>query len=173
MIRRAFLSQAGVCAGATCAAAVAIPSPARADTVSGGQAERNARVVLDALEIVFSEHRVDQVDSYFAPDFVQYSPYAPAGGRDVLAAWWAGFVASVPDVTTTVIRPPVAQGEYVAVFRIVTGTIVHDLPSLGITGHGQHMEFRAADIFQVRGGKIVAHWETVDTGPILQLAAAG
>jgi hypothetical protein len=31
----------------------------------------------------------------------------------------------------------------------------------------------APPIFQVEGGKIVAHWETVDTGPLIQLAAAG
>ena len=36
-----------------------------------GQAERNVRVV-------------DEVDKYFAPDFVQYSPYAPAGGRETV-----------------------------------------------------------------------------------------
>lgn len=123
--------------------------------------------------MVFSEHQVDQVDTYFGADFVQYSPYAPPGGRDVLKAWWASFVYSVPDVTTTVIRPPVAQGQDVAVFRIVTGTVVHDLPDLGIPGHGQHLEFRASDIFRVEDGQISAHWETVDTGPILQLAAAG
>jgi predicted SnoaL-like aldol condensation-catalyzing enzyme len=182
MIRRAFLSRAGLvsatCAGATLAGAtcatglaVADSSPARADTAGGGQPERNARVVQDALRVVFSEHRVDEVNTYFAPDFVQYSPYAPAGGRDVLKAWWAGFVYSVPDVTTTVIRPPVAQGQDVATFRIVTGTVMHDLPALGITADGQHLEFRAADIFQVVRGQIVAHWETVDTGPILQLAS--
>jgi len=153
--------------------AAAVPSPAVAGPHGDGQAERNIRVVEDALRVVFSEHRLDQVDTYFSEDFVQYSPYAPPGGRAVLKTWWAGFVYSVPDVTTTVIRPPVAQGQDVAAFRIVTGTIVHDLPDLGITGHGQHLEFRAADIFGLRAGKIVAHWETVDTGPLVQLAAQG
>ncbi len=71
------------------------------------------------------------------------------------------------------IRPPVAQGRDVAVFRIVTGTVVRDLTALAITAHGQHLEFRAADIFRVEDGKIVAHWETVDTGPLIQLATAG
>jgi len=42
---------------------------------------------------------------------------------------------------------------------------VHDLTALGILGHGQHLEFCAADIFQVRVSMIAAHWETVDTGP--------
>ena len=154
-------------------AAAAIPSPALASQESGDQVRRNVRVVVDALRVVFSEHRLDQVDTYFAEDFVQHSPYAPPGGRDVLKEWWAGFVYSVPDVTTTVIRPPVAQGQDVATFRIVSGTIVHDLPDLGITAHGQHLEFRAADIFRVRAGKIVAHWETVDTGPFVLLAAGG
>jgi predicted SnoaL-like aldol condensation-catalyzing enzyme len=171
MTRRAILIWAGLTSVA-CVLAVAVPSSAGTGTVRGDQAERNVRVVEDALRVVFSEHRVDQVDTYFAKDFVQYSPYAPAGGRDVLKAWWAGFVYSVPDVTTTVIRPPVAQGQDVADFRIVTGTVVHDLPALGIVAHQQHMEFRAADIFQVDGGKIVAHWETVDTGPLVQLAAS-
>ena len=171
MNRRAILLWAALAPTAS-ALSVAAPSSA-VGMATDGAARRNVRVVEDALRVVFSEHRVDQVDTYFAEDFVQYSPYAPPGGRDALKAWWAGFVYAVPDVTTTVIRPAVAQGQDVAVFRIVTGTIMHDLTALGITGHGQHLEFRAADIFQVRAGMIVAHWETVDTGPLVQLAAAG
>src|SRR6266566_9241123 len=109
MNRRAVLLWAGL-APAVSTLAVSAQASASTRTTGDDQAERNVRVVEDALRVVFSEHRVDQVDRYFAEDFVQNSPYAPPGGRDVLKAWWAGFVYSVPDVTTTVIRPPVAQG---------------------------------------------------------------
>jgi hypothetical protein len=63
---------------------------------------RNAEVVRGALQAVFSEQRLDQIDQYFSPSFVQHSSYAPPGGRNELRQWWAGIVEAIPDVTTTV-----------------------------------------------------------------------
>lgn len=135
--------------------------------------ERNVHFVLTALQVVFSEHRVDQVDQFFAAAFVQHSPYAAPGGREELKQWWTGIVNAIPDVTTTV-NQTVANCTDVTTFRIVRGTIIHDLPDFGIHGHGQHVEFRTADIFRVDdGGKISAHWEVADTGPLVMLAVAG
>jgi predicted SnoaL-like aldol condensation-catalyzing enzyme len=135
--------------------------------------QRNLRVVLNALRVVFSEHRVDQIDRFFAADFVQHSPYAAPGGREELRQWWSGIVNSIPDVTTTVSQT-VANCTDVTTFRIVRGTIVRDLPDFGIVGRGQPVEFRVADIFRVNGqSKISAHWEVADTGPLVMLANAG
>ena len=129
-------------------------------------------VVLDALRVVFSEHRVDQIDRYFAEEFVQYSPYADPGGRADLARWWSGIVHAIPDVTTDVLQT-VTDGTDVAAFRTVHGTLANDLPAFGLTGRGQPIEFRVADIFRVKQGAIAAHWEIADTGPLIQLAVAG
>ncbi|MFP3962999.1 ester cyclase [Actinomadura fulvescens] len=134
-----------------------------------GPAGGDARLVHDALRVVFSERRVDQVDRYFAADFVQYSPYATPGGREELKAWWAGIVHSIPDVTTTVTATRV-QGTDVVTFRTVQGTIMRDLPQFGIKGCGQRVQVRIADIFRVRRHKIIAHWEVADTGPFVLLA---
>lgn len=163
-----FGRRSALCAGLAIPATFLLPSQA-ASAMESRSVPRNTRLVLDALRVVFSEHRIDQVDVFFAEDFEQFSPYAPAGGRDVLRAWWAGFVDAVPDVTTTVSQA-VGQGDDVATFRVVQGTVVHDLPDLGIVGRGQPLEFRAADVFRVKRRQIVAHWEVVDTGPLLQLA---
>lgn len=163
-----FGRRSALCAGLAIPATFLLPSPA-ASAMEGRSVPRNTRLVLDALRVVFSEHRIDQVDVFFAEDFEQFSPYAPAGGRDVLREWWAGFVDAVPDITTTVSQA-VGQGDDVATFRIVQGTVVHDLPDLGIVGRGQPLEFRAADVFRVKRRQIVAHWEVVDTGPLFQLA---
>jgi predicted SnoaL-like aldol condensation-catalyzing enzyme len=57
---------------------------------------RNAEVVRGALQVVFSEHRLDQVNQFFSPSFVQHSPYAVPGGRDELRQWWAGIVEAIP-----------------------------------------------------------------------------
>jgi predicted SnoaL-like aldol condensation-catalyzing enzyme len=134
--------------------------------------ETSIEVVQNALQAVFSEHRLDRIDEFFAPDFVQHSPYASPGGRDELRMWWAGIVDAIPDVTTTV-EQIFAAGDRVTVFRVVQGTIRGDLDAFGIKGNGQQITFRVADIFAIKAGKVAAHWEVADTGPLVQLATAG
>jgi predicted SnoaL-like aldol condensation-catalyzing enzyme len=130
---------------------------------------RNAEVVTRALQTIFSEHRLDQIDQFFSPSFVQHSPYASPGGRDELRQWWARIVEAMPDVTTTVDHV-VSDRERVAVFRVVQGTLRKDLEAFGIKANGQQVTFRVADIFSVRDGKITGHWEIADTGSLVQLA---
>ena len=139
--------------------------------MSMGQVEDNIELVHTALQVVFSEGRVDQVDTYFADDFVQHSPYTPPGGREELKQWWSGVLHAIPDVTTTVTRTVGGENE-VATFRIVSGTIRHDMPDFGIKAAGQPVEFRVADIFTLRDNRIVAHWEVADSGPLVALAFA-
>jgi predicted SnoaL-like aldol condensation-catalyzing enzyme len=128
-------------------------------------------VVQNALQVVFSEHRLDRIDEFFAPEFAQHSPYASPGGRDALRQWWSGIVDAMPDVTTTV-EQIFSAGDRVAVFRVVHGTIRRDLDAFGIKGNGQVVTFRVADIFTIKARKITAHWEVADTGPLIQLATA-
>jgi predicted SnoaL-like aldol condensation-catalyzing enzyme len=135
------------------------------------QTAQNIAVVQAALQTIFTEHQLDQIDHYFAPEFVQHSPYAAPGGREELKQWWAAVVAAIPDVTTTV-EQVVADDDRVATFRVVRGAVRGTLPGLGISGSGQDVEFRVADIFAVQEGKIVAHWEVADTGPFARLATA-
>jgi predicted SnoaL-like aldol condensation-catalyzing enzyme len=144
--------------------------------------ERNEQVVLTALRVVFAEHRVDQIDRFFAEDFVQHSPYVAPGGREELKQWWAAVIQAIPDVTTTVSQttalglesvPIVANCTDVVTFRTVSGTIAQDLPEFGIIGVGKHVEFRVADIFRLRDGMITAHWEVADTGPLVLPATGG
>jgi predicted SnoaL-like aldol condensation-catalyzing enzyme len=131
----------------------------------------NAEVVEGALREIFTAHRLDQIDHFFSPAFVQHSPYAAPGGRDELRRWWAGMVDAIPDVTTTV-EQLLSDNDRVAVFRTVRGTLRKDLDAFGIKAHGQQVTFRVADIFTVKDGQITAHWEVADTGPLVQLAMA-
>jgi predicted SnoaL-like aldol condensation-catalyzing enzyme len=131
----------------------------------------NVDIVRQALQAVFTEHRMDQIDTYFSPGFIQHSPYAPPGGRAELTRWWAEQLAVIPDLRTTV-EQVVGDGDLVAVFRTVQGTIDHDLPDFGIKATGQLVTFRAADIFRVQDGQITEHWEVTDTGPLVQLAVS-
>jgi predicted SnoaL-like aldol condensation-catalyzing enzyme len=133
------------------------------------KSQADVKLVLGAIETVFDKHRIEAIDEYFAPDFVQHSPYVPPGGRKELAAWWRGTVEAIPDIRGT-IEHVVAIEESVAVFRTLKGTIKKDMPSLGIKASDQAIEFKVAHLFQTRNGRIIAHWEIMDSGPATRLA---
>jgi steroid delta-isomerase-like uncharacterized protein len=137
--------------------------------IASKESEPNVKLVLSAIETVFNRHNVDAVDEFFSESFVQHSPYVPPGGKKELAQWWQRTIEAIPDVNGAVEHVVAAQ-DRVAVFRTLKGTIKKDLPELGIKGKGQQLEFRVAHLFQVNDGKIVGHWETMDTGPVTMLA---
>ena len=66
--------------------------------VTSREANSSVKLVLQAIETVFDGHDVDAIDEFFAPDFVQHSPYAPPGGKRELAEWWRRTVDAMPDI---------------------------------------------------------------------------
>jgi predicted SnoaL-like aldol condensation-catalyzing enzyme len=131
--------------------------------------QHNIALVTTALQVVFTEHRIDQIDRYFSPDFVQHSPLVTDPGRDGLKQWLARTVAAIPDLTYTS-NQVLADGDRVITFSTVTGTIVNDMPEYGIKANGQKLTVLTAHIFRVAGNQIVEHWEVVDTGPLVKIA---
>jgi predicted SnoaL-like aldol condensation-catalyzing enzyme len=167
------------CLATTGAVAFAATRPAHAQSASsqvhseGHDEKQNIAVVQSALQVVFNQHRVDQVDRYFTKDFVQHSPLVTSdlAGREGLKRWLTGIVTAIPNLTY-VAGQPIADGDRVMVFADVTGTIVGDLLAYGIKGSGQPLKVSTAQVFRIEHGKIAEHWEVVDTGPLLQLALA-
>jgi predicted ester cyclase len=137
---------------------------------TANDSESKVKRVLSALETVFNDHDIGAVDEFFSSDFVQHSPYVPPGGRQELAEWWRRTVDAIPDLRGSVDHV-VAAKDSVAVFRTLKGTIKKDMPEFGIKADGQVLEFKVAHLFQLRDGKITAHWEVMDSGPATRLAA--
>ena len=137
--------------------------------VSSKESEANVNLVLSTIETVFDEHDVGAVDRFFSQNFVQHSPYVPAGGKRELKEWWQRTVEAIPDLRGSV-EHVVAAEDSVVVFRKLRGTIKKDMPELGIKADNQTLEFKVAHLFQVNDGKIVSHWEIMDSGPAAKLA---
>jgi predicted SnoaL-like aldol condensation-catalyzing enzyme len=108
----------------------------------------NIELVTTALQVVFTQHRIDQIDRYFSPDFIQHSPLVSDPGRDGLKNWLTRTVASIPDLTYTS-NQVLADGDRVITFSTVTGTIVNDMPEYGIKANGQKLNVLTAHIFRV------------------------
>ena len=62
--------------GATAATTTGVPAHHATQVVADQTQLRqhNITLVTTALQVVFTEHRIDQIDRYFSPDFVQHSP---------------------------------------------------------------------------------------------------
>ena len=167
----ACLTTTGAVAHARSQPSHAQPSHAQQTNAEDHAEKQNTGVVLTALQVVFNEHRVDQIDEFFTEDFIQHSPLVSPddAGRDGLKRWLAGIVTAIPDLTYLP-GDPIAEGDRVMVFADVQGTIQADLPAYGIKGTGQHLEVSTAHVFRLQHQKIAEHWEVVDTGPLLQLA---
>jgi predicted SnoaL-like aldol condensation-catalyzing enzyme len=139
-----------------------------------GQSDKQPlQTVLTAVQAVFTEHHVDQIDRFFTADFIQHSPLVPPdnAGREGLKQWLSSIVAAIPDLAyLPVAEQRLADGDRVLVVADVQGTIRGDLPLYGIKGSGQKLSVSTAHIFRLEHGKIAEHWEVVDTGPLVKLA---
>lgn len=127
------------------------------------------RLVTTALQVVFNDHQVDQIDKYFSADFVQHSPFVSDPGREGLKRWLGRTLESIPDLRYSSDQVLVDH-DRVITFSTVTGTIQKDMPEHGIKANGQTLNIQTAHIFRVRNNRIVEHWEIVDTGQLVQLA---
>jgi predicted SnoaL-like aldol condensation-catalyzing enzyme len=66
-----------------------------------GQSDKqHLQTVLTAVQAIFTEHHVDQIDRLFTEDFIQHSPLIPPdnAGREGLKQWLRSIVAAIPDL---------------------------------------------------------------------------
>jgi predicted SnoaL-like aldol condensation-catalyzing enzyme len=119
--------------------------PARA-----GSAEANKKLVMDFVQEVFHDRHVEAADKYLAAD---YRPNAKGvapgltGFKRSLAAWFAHVPADLrEEVVATV-----ADGDQVVVYQHVTWTDRKTAKPMSAAGF---------DMFCVRDGKIVEHWDS-------------
>ncbi|KAF1319138.1 hypothetical protein FI667_g13321, partial [Globisporangium splendens] len=104
--------------------------------------EANKALVRTALDATFNQHDVSAVDRYFGPEYLQHNPFAP-DGMDSMKA----FIATLTEGQSYQIGAVSAEGDLVwSHNRIPNGNA-----SI------------AVDIYRVKDGKIVEHWDIVQT----------
>ena len=103
--------------------------------------ETNKEIVLKVLKGAFIERDVKVVDRYFVPNYVQHNPVIPNG-----AAAIAGLIPTLKNLSYET-GMVVAEGDLVMV-------------------HGRYVGWGpkplvAVDIFKVKDGKVVEHWDVM------------
>jgi steroid delta-isomerase-like uncharacterized protein len=113
-------------------------------------------------------HEPDVVDRFVAEDYVNHNDFV-ADGREANRRFWTAFFTGLPDVTVTV-EDLVVSGDRVVGRFVYRGTHTGDL--MGIPASGQAVEMRTIDIWRVRDGLFVEHWDELNLMQMFQQIGA-
>jgi predicted ester cyclase len=112
-------------------------------------------LVRNMFEEVINQGRLDRLEEYFAPDYVDHGPLGDVHGiegfRSVVSAWRDAF----PDVHCEV-RNLIQEGDLLAWTVHTTGT--HTGDGMGFPATGRRIETISANLGRTRDGKAVEHW---------------
>lgn len=125
------------------------PAPGSAPAATASLVER-------LFAEVYNGHAFDQVEQFFADDYVNHQPGA-APGTSGLRQWASTMLAMFPDLSCT-IEHTVVQNDRAMVFVAWHGHLA---------ATGKELNSQTANLYRVRDGRIAEHWSVFDYGPLL------
>ncbi|MGH0944455.1 nuclear transport factor 2 family protein [Bacillus mycoides] len=112
--------------------------------------EKNKKMVVDFYNEVFNKHNIDIIPKYVSQDYKQHNPFV-ADGRKVFMDFFKGDFVKNPN-SSAEIKRVVAEGDMVALH-------VHS------RANSQDKGVAIVDIFRIKNGKIVEHWDVIQEIP--------
>jgi predicted ester cyclase len=128
---------------------------------AAGDLNANKQLIRDYIDNAINKRQPDTAERYFAADYVEHNPHLPpgiAGKKQFLAAVLKGFSdyhGQIEDI--------VAEGDEVVARTLWIGT--QDGPFLGRPATGNKVQFATSDFYRIENGKVVEHWDVVDSLP--------
>jgi predicted SnoaL-like aldol condensation-catalyzing enzyme len=110
----------------------------------------NKRLVLAFYEQIIGKKDFEAARKYMGTTYKQHAPYA-ADNHEGLAAWLKGFKEAFPNHRYE-IKKVIAEGDLV---------MLHLHGQGGPNPHGESV----VDIFRVKDGKVVEHWDIIQAIP--------
>ena len=112
--------------------------------------ERTKQTATGFLDTVYNQHDVGAIERFVAEDYRQHNPNMP-DGRQPLIDWTAGILAKYPEFRMNIKR---VLGENDL-------AVVHS-HAVAFPGHAGKA---VIDIFRIRDGKVVEHWDVAQDVP--------
>ncbi len=114
------------------------------------EAATNKEIAVTFWNALFNQHDLEVVDSMVGSKYIQHNPTYTDGKKPFKEAV-AGFLAEFPE-STAEIKHVAAEGDLV---------FIHNHIKLNATDRGQ----AAVDIFRIKDGKIIEHWDVIQDVP--------
>ena len=123
-----------------------------------------AQIYLEML----NTHAPDLVDKFVAQDYVNHNAFV-ADGREANRQFWAEFFAALPDLSATM-EDLVISGDRVVGRFVYRGA--HTGALMGIPASGKAVEMHSIDIWRVKDGMFVEHWDQLNLMQVFQQIGA-
>jgi steroid delta-isomerase-like uncharacterized protein len=128
--------------------------------------ELNTAIVKRFIEEVWNQGRLDLIDQFFDPNYVNHNPSpGQEQGTAALKQFVAGLRAAAPDLHYT-IDDLIAVDDKVVMRWTARGTHLGEL--MGIPATGREVTVTAIVIDQFSNGRIVEHWAGRDDLGMMQ-----
>jgi predicted SnoaL-like aldol condensation-catalyzing enzyme len=122
-----------------------------AQSKAKSQTEKNKEVAIAFYNMIFVDHKVEEAFKlYSVPEYKQHNPMAATGAQPAIS-FLGPYLKSNPQYKGKIIRV-IAEGDLVAIHNHVTS---------GPNDRGSAV----VDIFRVENGKVVEHWDVVQSVP--------
>jgi predicted ester cyclase len=148
----------------TAALSFASASLAGAAASADGTTDADKALVREVTESVFNRHDFSKLESSMAEGYVQHNPLVPQG-RAGFRGYMEATFAAVPDWHYE-LRKISAEGDLVWTYGAYAGTPQAQWGRVPPTGKSFSMD--GADIWQIKDGRIVEHWDVLDTNGMLR-----
>ncbi|PFZ52768.1 pyruvate kinase [Bacillus wiedmannii] len=112
--------------------------------------EKNKKMVVDFYNKVFNKHDIDIIPKYVSEDYKQHNPFVADGRKAFMDFFKEDFVKN-PN-SSAEIKRVVVEGDTVALH-------VHSRTN------SQDKGVAIVDIFRIKDGKIVEHWDVIQEIP--------
>ncbi|MBK5431651.1 MULTISPECIES: ester cyclase [Bacillus] len=112
--------------------------------------EKNKKMVVDFYNEVFNKHNIDIIPKYVSEDYKQHNPFVADGRKAFMDFFKEDFVKN--SNSSAEIKRVVAEGDTVALH-------VHSRTN------SQDKGVAIVDIFRIKDGKIVEHWDVIQEIP--------
>lgn len=136
--------------------------PAKRPARAARRAPLRPREVVRRIEQAWNAGRLDELDRYFSPSFQTDTgpPGLPPGLATAKMAHQMSLQA-FPDRKIEILDI-IEEGDKVAVRCQMTGTNTGGLPWLGVPANDAKVAIQWISLYQVKNGKVVAHWAVND-----------
>ncbi len=124
-----------------------------------------AHYVVDLM----NSHDPDLVDEFIAEQYVNHTPLV-GDGRAANKEFWRGWFAAFPDTEVT-LHDVLVDGDRVGARFSYTATFA--APFMGLQPTGATITMRSIDIWRVRNGVAVEHWDELNTAEFLAQLQGG
>ena len=129
-----------------------------AQDIAGTTLDHNKTLTSRAVQELFNERRPEAARTYVADDFLSHNPQIAPGPAGI-AAFVRGFLDGFAEFRGDT-EMVVAEGDRVMIWLRWTGK--HTGTFAGVPATGKRVRFDTIEIFRIRDGKMVEHWDVAD-----------